>query len=99
MGKYDSIINHLHYISKTHPQMSLLDRAAQFSPFAALTSDNAMIQKTARQVDENRNLSEEHGGVGFQNKIVTEHISIHTSYAKSKVVLSKMWCSFEKQIL
>ena len=35
--EYDDIIDHEHYRSKTRPHMSLHDRAAQFSPFAALT--------------------------------------------------------------
>ena len=37
MGKYDDIINLPHHVSQTRPQMSMIDRAAQFSPFAALT--------------------------------------------------------------
>ncbi len=36
-GLYDDIISLPHHISTKHPQMSALDRAAQFSPFAALT--------------------------------------------------------------
>ena len=35
--QYDDIINLPHHVSKTRPQMSMVDRAAQFSPFAALT--------------------------------------------------------------
>lgn len=48
MGSYDDIINHPHYVSKTRPQMSMLDRAAQFSPFAALTGYDAAIKETRR---------------------------------------------------
>lgn len=47
-NKYEDIINLPHHVSKTHPQMPLYDRAAQFSPFAALTGYEAAIQETAR---------------------------------------------------
>ncbi len=48
MSNYDDIINLPHPVSKKHPQMSLYDRAAQFSPFAALTGHDAAILETAR---------------------------------------------------
>lgn len=60
MGNYDDIINLPHHVSKKHPRMSALDRAAQFSPFAALTGHRDAITETARltdarpQLDENR---------------------------------------------
>ena len=37
MGKYDDIIDLPHPVSEKHPHMSMYDRAAQFSPFDALT--------------------------------------------------------------
>ena len=40
---YDDIINLPRHVSKTHPHMSLADRAAQFSPFAALTGYDDMV--------------------------------------------------------
>lgn len=46
--KYDDIIHLPHHVSKTRPQMEIINRAAQFSPFAALTSHNAAIEETAR---------------------------------------------------
>lgn len=49
--KYDDIINLPHHVSKKHPQMSLLNRAAQFSPFAALTGHEDAINETARLTD------------------------------------------------
>lgn len=58
--KYDDIINLPHHVSKKHPQMSALNRAAQFSPFAALTGHDAAIKETARltesfiELDENK---------------------------------------------
>lgn len=48
---YDDIIHLPHHVSKTHPQMPLLNRAAQFSPFAALTGHAAAIQEAARLTD------------------------------------------------
>lgn len=57
--KYDDIIHLEHPVSKTHPQMALYDRAAQFAPFAALTGHAAAIRETARRTDEKRVLSDE----------------------------------------
>lgn len=48
---YDDIIELPHHVSAVHPQMPLADRAAQFSPFAALTGHEAAIQETARQTE------------------------------------------------
>ena len=57
--KYDDIINLPQHVSKKHPQMLLRDRAAQFSPFAALTGHKAAINETARLTDEKQILSED----------------------------------------
>lgn len=46
--KYADIINMKHHQSTTHPHMSSYDRAAQFSPFAALTGHEEAIQEKAR---------------------------------------------------
>ena len=59
MGKYDDIIDHPHHVSAVHPPMSLQDRAAQFSPFAALTGYDAAVRETARHVDRKVELDEE----------------------------------------
>lgn len=50
--KYDDIINLPHHVSARHPRMSLENRAAQFSPFAALTGHEEAILETERQVAE-----------------------------------------------
>ena len=58
--RYDDIIDLPHHVSRKHPRMPLLDRAAQFAPFAALTGHEAAIKETARlteaeiELDENR---------------------------------------------
>lgn len=56
--KYDDIIHLPHPVSRNHPQMLPLDRAAQFSPFAALTGHDAAIRETARLTEEKSELDE-----------------------------------------
>jgi len=58
MGKYDKIIDLPHHQSKNHPQMPLRDRAAQFSPFAALTGYDDLVVETARITHEQIELDE-----------------------------------------
>ena len=50
---YSDIINLPHHISTTRPQMAMIDRAAQFSPFAALTGYDAAIKEAGRLHEEN----------------------------------------------
>ena len=45
---YDDIINLPHHISLKRPQMPMHDRAAQFSPFAALTGYDEAIKEEGR---------------------------------------------------
>ena len=56
---YEDIINLPHHVSKTRLQMSMLDRAAQFSTFAALTGYDAAIKETGRLTDEKIELDED----------------------------------------
>lgn len=48
MNEYDDIINMPYIKSRTKPHMKLIDRAAQFSPFAALTTHSDAITETGR---------------------------------------------------
>ena len=57
-GNYDDIIAFPHPEPRTHPRMSLHDRAAQFSPFAALTGHSAAIAETDRLTDSRITLDE-----------------------------------------
>lgn len=59
MDKYKDIINLPHKQSTKRPRMSLLDRAAQFAPFAALTGYDDAIKETGRLTDEKIEMSEE----------------------------------------
>ena len=58
MGKYDDIINLPHHQSDHRPHMSLHDRAAQFSPFAALTGYEAAIEEAGRLTEGFREIDE-----------------------------------------
>ena len=65
-NKYDDIIGLPHHVSDTHPQMPLLDRVAQFAPFAALTGHTEAIKETERLTVERIELGEKGGNVdGF----------------------------------
>ena len=57
--KYEDIIYLPHPTSTKHPRMSLYDRAAQFSPFAALTGHSDAIKETARLTSERIELDEQ----------------------------------------
>lgn len=59
MGKYDDILGLPHHQSDRRPHMSLQNRAAQFSPFAALTGYEAAISEAGRLTDSFHELSEE----------------------------------------
>lgn len=63
MGAYDDIINLPHPTSARHPRMSMIDRAAQFSPFAALVGHGAAIQETARLTEQKIELTEDEKGI------------------------------------
>lgn len=56
---YDDILYLPHPTSKTHPRMSRQDRAAQFSPFAALTGYEDTVKETARLTEERPILTED----------------------------------------
>ena len=58
-SKYDDIIHMPHHVSPTRPPMPMSDRAAQFSPFAALVGYDAAIAETGRHTDAKIELGEE----------------------------------------
>ena len=59
MDGYEDILNLPHHVSKTRPQMSMQNRAAQFSPFAALTGYDDAIKETGRLTDEKIEMDED----------------------------------------
>ena len=63
MGKYDDIIDLPHHVSSTRPQMPMIDRAAQFMPFRALTGYEDAVHETARLTEERVELTEDEKAV------------------------------------
>lgn len=56
---YEDIIRLPHHVSRRHPRMSAMARAAQFAPFAALTGHEAALVETRRLTEGRIELSEE----------------------------------------
>ena len=76
MSEYDDIIHLPHHVSRIHPQMSMEDRAAQFSPFAALTGYDAAIAETARLTDQRVELDEyERQALNVKLQFISEHLN------------------------
>ena len=57
--KYADIIDMTHHVSSTHPRMSRINRAAQFSPFAALTGYEEAVAEAERRTNSRIEISED----------------------------------------
>ena len=74
--RYDDIIQLSRPVSKKRSPMSNFDRAAQFSPFAALTGYDAVIAETGRLTDTRIELDE--GGKALLDEklqTIREHLA------------------------
>lgn len=74
--KYDDIINLPRHVSAKRSPMSCYDRAAQFSPFAALTGYDAVIAESGRLTDNQAELDE--GGKALLDEklqLLREHLA------------------------
>ena len=85
MNEYGDIINLPHHVSSRHPQMSMMNRAAQFAPFAALTGHAAAIEETARLTDEQHELADEDSEalnqtLAYLRETINEHPTITITY-------------------
>lgn len=78
VDNYEDIIYLPHHVSKTRKRMSQIDRAAQFSPFAALTGYDAAILETARLTDKQIELDE------GRKAILNEKLTIITDFIKEQ---------------
>ncbi len=74
-SKYDAILHLPHHVSEKHPPIPMEERAAQFSPYAALTGFGAVINETRRLTDPRQILSEETlGQLNRQYQLLLEHL-------------------------
>ena len=62
-GKYEDILHLPHHVSPTRRRMTMAERAAQFSPFAALAGYGEAVRGTGRAVGQRAELSEEEKAV------------------------------------
>ena len=56
---YSDIIDLPHHVSTDRPHLSMHQRAAQFSPFAALVGYSDVVEEMVRQTDPERELNED----------------------------------------
>ena len=57
-NQYDDIINLPHHESSVYKRMPIINRAAQFAPFAALTGYDDAIEETGRLTTERKEIDE-----------------------------------------
>lgn len=75
MNKYDEIINIVHFDPVNHKRMSMMERSAQFSPFAALTGYSDSVKETARLTKGKVELSEDmKNEIDMKLMLIDEHI-------------------------
>ena len=74
-GKYDDILHRTHPTSTKHPRMPISERAAIFSPFAALTGHAGAIAETARLTERKMELDEDaRAELDRRQAVLLEHI-------------------------
>ena len=83
--KYKDMLHLPHPVSATHPRMSLQDRAAQFSPFAALTGYDDALKETARLTDRFIELDEDRKQeidrqIGYLQQHMGEAVTVKITY-------------------
>ncbi|MBQ4651402.1 MAG: hypothetical protein IJB78_01650 [Oscillospiraceae bacterium] len=76
MNEYRDIINLPHHVSQKRRPMGRRERAAQFSPFAALTGYDAVIAESGRLTGERIELSEDSRAVlDAKQQLLLEHLA------------------------
>lgn len=92
MNRYDDIIHLPHPVSKKRARMSNYDRAAQFSPFAALVGYEAAIDEAGRLTEDPVNLTE--SAVEELNAVLCQ---IHTRLPEPVAVRLIYFCPDERK--
>lgn len=77
-GEYDDIINMEHHVSVKRKHMSIRERAAQFSSYAALTGYEDAIQETARTTNKKIELDE------YLKEILNQRITQLSNFLKQR---------------
>ena len=83
--RYDDIIDLPHHQSATRSHMPLIDRAAQFSPFAALTGYEAVITETARLTDQRIELDED------AKAVITRKLQVIVKHIRERPEIAVTW--------
>lgn len=74
IGPYADLLDLPHPVSQNHPQMPLLNRAAQFAPFAALVGFDACLAEEGRLTQPRRELDEHvYEAFDCQIQLLLEH--------------------------
>ena len=101
---YSDIIDMPHHVSKDRPHLSMHQRAAQFSPFAALVGYEEVIEETRRQTDLKRELDEtEKAELDRKLSVIAAHLTekpiVVIEYFVPVMVLSNIKSEFVKFIV
>lgn len=83
--RYDDMLNLPHHVSGTRPHMTMEQRAAQFSPFAALTGYEEAIKESSRLTQRKIELSEE------EQEEVNRKLQILMNHEKEKPEVTVTW--------
>ena len=82
---FEDIIHLPHHVSATRPRMTMYERAAQFSPFAALTGYDDEVEETARLTDAFALMTEDQTAVldeAFQRMLNSDRPEVRVTYFK-----------------
>lgn len=79
---YEDIVDLPPHISKKYPQPTMLERAARFSPFAAITGYEEMVKEAARVTDKKIELDE------GDKEILNEKLLFVTEMCESDAIIN-----------